>query len=65
LKPPKKGCIAPFKEYIDDNFGFWGGVLASSATILYTLLGFSCCLHRKDLFSAEDTNKVSFINQTD
>jgi hypothetical protein len=59
--PPLRGCIAPFKEYIDFNFGKWGWSLLTATVILYTLLGFTCCLHRKNLFSDVDS-KVGFMN---
>jgi hypothetical protein len=48
--PPSRGCIGPFQEYIDHNFGKWGWSLTIAAVILYTLLGFTCCLNKPDLF---------------
>jgi hypothetical protein len=61
--PPERGCIALFKEYIDYNFGKWGWSLLAATIILHTLQGFTCCLHRKNLFSDTESNaKVGFIN---
>jgi hypothetical protein len=46
--PPERGCIFVFRDYIDFNFGKWGISLAVATFISFLLLGFSCCLFRKN-----------------
>jgi hypothetical protein len=46
--PPKQGCLEPFKVFVADNFFAWSLRLGLVLFGVYTLLGFICCLNRKN-----------------